>query len=44
MLTWGAKGIEFLAKNIWLLAIVLTYFVYNEYKKRKKKYIFSPNK
>ena len=29
MLTWGAKGIEFLAKNLWLLAIMIAYFVYD---------------
>ena len=37
MLTWGAKGIEFLSKNLWLLAIALAYFVYDQYKQRKKK-------
>ena len=37
MLTWGAKGIEFLAKNLWLLAIALACFVYDQYKERKKK-------
>ena len=37
MLTWGAKGNEFYAKNLWLLPIALAYFVYNQYMKRKKK-------
>ena len=35
MLMWGAKGIEFLAKNLWLLAIAIGYFVYDQYKERK---------
>ena len=30
ILTWGAKGIAFLAKNLWILAIVPAYFLYNE--------------
>ena len=37
MLTWGAKAIEFLSKNLWLLAIALAYFVYDQYKPKKKK-------
>ena len=40
ILTWGAKGIAFLAKNLWILAIALAYFLYNrwkEYCKDKKK-------
>ena len=37
ILTWGAKGIEFLAKNLWLLAIVIAYFVYDQYKERKQR-------
>ncbi|CAB4040538.1 Hypothetical predicted protein [Paramuricea clavata] len=35
VLGWGAKGIAFLAKNLWILALALTYFLYNEYKKKK---------
>ena len=37
MLIWGAKGIEFLSKNLWLLAMALAYFVYDQYNQRKKK-------
>ena len=39
ILLWGAKGITFLAKNLWILTIIITYFLYNEYKERKK-YIY----
>ncbi|CAB3987044.1 integrase core domain-containing [Paramuricea clavata] len=35
VLGWGTKGIAFLAKNLWILALALTYFLYNEYKKKK---------
>ena len=34
VLSWGAKGIAFLAKNLWILAIAITYFLYEEYKKK----------
>ena len=37
ILAWGAKGITFLAKNLWILTLALTYFFYNEYKERRKK-------
>ena len=37
ILSWGAKGILFLSKNLWILAIALTWFLYNKYKDRKKK-------
>ena len=37
ILLWGAKGIAFLAKNLWILAIGITYFLYNEYKSRRKR-------
>ena len=36
VVTLGAKGIEFLARNLWLLAVVITYFIYNEYKARRR--------
>ena len=43
MVTWGAKTIEFLSKNLWLLAIA-----HDQYKQRKKisndKLFFSYNK
>ena len=35
-ISWGAKGIAFLAKNLWILAIAITYFLYEEYKEYKK--------
>ena len=37
IVSWGARGILFLSKNLWLLALAFTYFLYNEYKDRKKK-------
>jgi hypothetical protein len=37
VLSWGVKGTAFLAKNLWILALALTYFLYNEYGKRRKK-------
>ena len=37
ILSWGAKGVAFLAKNLWILAIAITYFLYKEYKNRKNK-------
>jgi predicted negative regulator of RcsB-dependent stress response len=36
VLGWGAKGIAFVANNLWILALALTYFLYNEYKRRKR--------
>ena len=35
VLSWGAKGIAFLANNLWILALALTYFLYNEYRRKK---------
>ena len=35
ILTLGAKGIMWLSQNLWLLVLALTYFVYNEYRRRK---------
>ena len=35
ILTLGAKGISWLSQNLWFLALFLTYFVYNEYKRKK---------
>ena len=37
ILAWSAKGITFLAKNLWILTLAITYFLYNEYKERRKK-------
>jgi hypothetical protein len=33
VLTLGAQGILFLAQNLWILVLALTYFIYNEYRK-----------
>ena len=35
ILTLGAKGISWLSQNLWFLALALTYFVYNEYRRKK---------
>ena len=37
-ITWGAKGLEFLSKNLWLIAVAFAYFVYNTYKNKNKKF------
>ena len=37
VLTLGAQGILFLAQNLWILALALTYFIYNEYMSRRRK-------
>ncbi|CAB4040038.1 Hypothetical predicted protein [Paramuricea clavata] len=34
ILKWGAKGIEFLAKNLWILAILIAGYLYNYLKKK----------
>ncbi|CAB4016851.1 Hypothetical predicted protein [Paramuricea clavata] len=36
ILKWGAKGIEFLAKNLWILAILIAGFLYDYFTKKKK--------
>ena len=35
-LTWGAKALEFLSRNLWIVALALTYFLYNEIGDRRK--------
>ena len=35
ILMLGAKGISWLSQNLWILALALTYFVYNEYRRKK---------
>ncbi|CAB3987900.1 Hypothetical predicted protein [Paramuricea clavata] len=35
VLKWGAKGIEFLAKNLWILAILIAGYLYNYFTKKK---------
>jgi hypothetical protein len=37
VLTLGAQGILFLAQNLWILVLALTYFIYNEYMSRRRK-------
>lgn len=32
ILTLGAKSVEFLSKNLWLLAVIITYALYEKYK------------
>ena len=36
-LTWGAKALEFLSKNLWLVALFLTYLLYDTLKDRYKR-------
>ncbi len=36
VLTWGAKALEFLSRNLWIVALALTYFLYNEIRNRRK--------
>ena len=33
VISWGAKGIEFLSRNLSLVAVAFAYFAYNTYKK-----------
>ena len=32
VLTWGAKALEFLSRNLWIVALAITYLLYNEIK------------
>ncbi len=36
-LTWGAKALESLSRNLWIVALALTYFLYNEIKDRRRR-------
>ncbi len=36
VLTWGAKALEFLFRNLWIVALFLTYLVYDTVKGRMK--------
>ena len=36
VLTWGAKALEFLSRNLWIVALFLTYLVYDTLKERMK--------
>ena len=35
-ISWGAKGIAFLSKNLWMIVVAFTWFLYNAYKSYKK--------
>ena len=37
VLTWGAKALEFLSRNLWIVALFLTYLVYDTVKERAKR-------
>ncbi len=34
VLTWGAKALEFLSRNLWMVALFLTYLLYDTVKTR----------
>ncbi len=36
-LTWGAKALEFLSRNLWIVALFLTYLLYDTVKERYKR-------
>ncbi|CAB4031816.1 Hypothetical predicted protein [Paramuricea clavata] len=35
ILSWGAKGLELLAKNLWIVAIIVATIIYEYFKKKK---------
>ena len=35
-MSWGAKGLAWLANNLWVLAIAFVWFIYDQYKQRRK--------
>ena len=35
-ISWGAKGIAFLSKNLWMIVVAFAWFLYNAYKNYKK--------
>ena len=35
--SWGAKGLAWLANNLWLLALAVAWFIYDQYKQRRRK-------
>ena len=37
VLTWGAKALEFLSRNLWIVALFLIYLVYDTVKERAKR-------
>ena len=36
-ISWGAKGLAWLASNLWVLALAFAWFIYDQYKQRRKK-------
>ena len=36
VLSWGDKGLSWLASNFWVLALALAWFVYDQYKQQRK--------
>ena len=36
-LSWGAKGLAWLANNLWLLALAVAWFIYDQYKQRRRR-------
>ncbi len=40
-LTWGAKALEFLSRNLWIVALFLTYLLYDTLKDASKKNIYN---
>ena len=37
VLTLGAKGLDWLSRNLWLLALLIVYLIYNELSKKRRK-------
>ncbi len=35
-ITWGVKALEFLSRNLWIVALFLTYLLYDMVKERVK--------
>ena len=36
ILSWGAKGLAFLASDLWILAIAFAWLTYDKYKESRK--------
>ena len=37
VISFGSQGLLWLSQNLWILAIMITYFIYNEYRTKRKK-------
>ena len=35
-ISWSAKGLAFLSKNLWILALAFAWFIYDQYKQGRK--------